>query len=412
MLFAYRKGRSDTDPSNNWYQGEIGFFDFYIIPLAKKLKDCGVFGVSCDEYLNYAQRNRALWIQKGQEIVANMVEQYRQDTDKKRASVKLDNIQDADGSALRSSLLSSETEHNTSVHRKNTERNILDLDADAMSIDTNTSYASFASFAQSVAKSHDGGRSLDGGRSIASSTDTIFEEDNEDDEGDDEGDDISTDDFYSDGHKSEDEYSDDRNGDDSGEDDTPSFAEAHFNGSEPSEHETIAVITTKSPSSRNLSKSKSTRKVINGLEHTAIPEYNNSKTHQVSSAESPEKAKNDIRDMTLEHSVVAKWKHERATGSVVSTTRTEKNKSQRTQMSSGFKARARSDTTTCSTTQANTDSDWDQESVESRYREQRAHLENMDLYCLQQRINSRLVGSIKNTRAYDTKPSVEDMNFF
>ena len=28
---------------------EIGFFDFYIIPLAKKLKDCGVFGVSSDE---------------------------------------------------------------------------------------------------------------------------------------------------------------------------------------------------------------------------------------------------------------------------------------------------------------------------------------------------------------------------
>jgi hypothetical protein len=28
------------------YDGEIGFFDFYIIPLARKLKECGVFGVS------------------------------------------------------------------------------------------------------------------------------------------------------------------------------------------------------------------------------------------------------------------------------------------------------------------------------------------------------------------------------
>jgi hypothetical protein len=45
-----------ADPSENWYQGEIGF-DFYIIPLAK-LKDCGVFGVSSDEYLNYALKNR------------------------------------------------------------------------------------------------------------------------------------------------------------------------------------------------------------------------------------------------------------------------------------------------------------------------------------------------------------------
>jgi 3'5'-cyclic nucleotide phosphodiesterase len=55
---AYKDGRSEVDPSINWYNGEIGFFDFYIIPLAKKLKDCGVFGVSSDEYLNYAMKNR------------------------------------------------------------------------------------------------------------------------------------------------------------------------------------------------------------------------------------------------------------------------------------------------------------------------------------------------------------------
>lgn len=48
-----------TDPSTFWYKGELGFFDNYIIPLAKKLKDCNVFGVSSDEYLNYALQNRA-----------------------------------------------------------------------------------------------------------------------------------------------------------------------------------------------------------------------------------------------------------------------------------------------------------------------------------------------------------------
>jgi hypothetical protein len=46
--------RRAKDPSEFWAKGEIGFFDFYIIPLAKKLKDCGVFGVSSDEYLQYA----------------------------------------------------------------------------------------------------------------------------------------------------------------------------------------------------------------------------------------------------------------------------------------------------------------------------------------------------------------------
>lgn len=45
MYSAYCAGRAESDPSENWYQGELNFFDFYIIPLARKLNDCGVFGV-------------------------------------------------------------------------------------------------------------------------------------------------------------------------------------------------------------------------------------------------------------------------------------------------------------------------------------------------------------------------------
>ena len=71
---AYKQGRAETNPAEGWYQGEIGFFDFYIIPLAKKLKDCGVFGVSSDEYLNYAQKNRKEWELKGKEVVEAMIE--------------------------------------------------------------------------------------------------------------------------------------------------------------------------------------------------------------------------------------------------------------------------------------------------------------------------------------------------
>jgi class 3 adenylate cyclase len=73
MYFAYKQGRSEKDPTENWAQGEIGFFDFYIIPLAKKLKDCGVFGVSSDEYLNYALINRRKWKEEGEAITAQMV---------------------------------------------------------------------------------------------------------------------------------------------------------------------------------------------------------------------------------------------------------------------------------------------------------------------------------------------------
>ena len=43
------------------------------IPLAKKLKDCGVFGKSSDEYLNYAVQNRREWELRGQEVVAEMI---------------------------------------------------------------------------------------------------------------------------------------------------------------------------------------------------------------------------------------------------------------------------------------------------------------------------------------------------
>ena len=70
---AYKDGRVAADPATFWYQGELGFFDNYIIPLAKKLKECGVFGVSSDEFLNYANQNRAEWAERGEEIVANIV---------------------------------------------------------------------------------------------------------------------------------------------------------------------------------------------------------------------------------------------------------------------------------------------------------------------------------------------------
>ncbi|CAJ1937526.1 unnamed protein product [Cylindrotheca closterium] len=73
MYGAYKSGRAGKDPTEFWYTGELGFFDFYIIPLAKKLKECGVFGVASDEYLNYAVTNREEWERKG----LDMIEKYK-----------------------------------------------------------------------------------------------------------------------------------------------------------------------------------------------------------------------------------------------------------------------------------------------------------------------------------------------
>jgi hypothetical protein len=46
------------------------FFDNYVIPLARKLKECRVFGAASDECLNYALSNRTEWEAKGEKIVA------------------------------------------------------------------------------------------------------------------------------------------------------------------------------------------------------------------------------------------------------------------------------------------------------------------------------------------------------
>lgn len=79
MYQAFLDGRSDKDPTESWYEGEIWFFDNYIIPLAKRLKECGVYlGASGDEYLDFATRNRKEWEEKGKALVADMHKRRQQ----------------------------------------------------------------------------------------------------------------------------------------------------------------------------------------------------------------------------------------------------------------------------------------------------------------------------------------------
>lgn len=77
MYSAFCNGRSSKDPTEGWYEGELWFFDNYVIPLAHKLKECGVFGVSSDEYLNYALANRSEWEDKGKQIVERIQQRYQ-----------------------------------------------------------------------------------------------------------------------------------------------------------------------------------------------------------------------------------------------------------------------------------------------------------------------------------------------
>jgi hypothetical protein len=79
MYLAYLNGRAEKDPSSFWFEGEIGFFKYYIIPLAEKLKECGVFGVSSNELLHYAQNNLAMWEQHGKDVVQELTKAARRD---------------------------------------------------------------------------------------------------------------------------------------------------------------------------------------------------------------------------------------------------------------------------------------------------------------------------------------------
>ena len=81
MSDAYKQGRMGKSPAEFWYQGEISFFDNYIIPLAKKLKECNVFGVSSDECLNYAMRNRLEWEERGEEVVQELMQKVALNSD-------------------------------------------------------------------------------------------------------------------------------------------------------------------------------------------------------------------------------------------------------------------------------------------------------------------------------------------
>jgi hypothetical protein len=56
----------------------LGFFDFYIIPLARKLKECIVFGIARQEYLLYAEANQKEWALKGKEVVKGYLATYQQ----------------------------------------------------------------------------------------------------------------------------------------------------------------------------------------------------------------------------------------------------------------------------------------------------------------------------------------------
>jgi 3'5'-cyclic nucleotide phosphodiesterase len=77
MYAGYMNGRASFDPTAIWLRGELAFFDYFVIPLAQKIDDCGVFGPAGDQYLEYAMANRDGWEQHGEEELREMIEAAR-----------------------------------------------------------------------------------------------------------------------------------------------------------------------------------------------------------------------------------------------------------------------------------------------------------------------------------------------
>jgi hypothetical protein len=74
LLYAFHHDRTTWDPTDGWYQNQINFFDFYILPLAKRMDACGVLGHKSSVFLYFAMENKRRWIDEGHQITDEMVQ--------------------------------------------------------------------------------------------------------------------------------------------------------------------------------------------------------------------------------------------------------------------------------------------------------------------------------------------------
>lgn len=70
---AHVQGRGD-DPTNGWFTNQIGFLEAYLLPLARKLDDTGVFGDSQGGmFASIVENNKDQWTREGMALTADIV---------------------------------------------------------------------------------------------------------------------------------------------------------------------------------------------------------------------------------------------------------------------------------------------------------------------------------------------------
>jgi hypothetical protein len=70
---AHKEGRGG-DPKNNWFENQIGFLESYLLPLARRLEDTGVFGdVIGPVFARIVEANRDRWLTDGLGVTSNII---------------------------------------------------------------------------------------------------------------------------------------------------------------------------------------------------------------------------------------------------------------------------------------------------------------------------------------------------
>mmetsp|Transcript_13328 Transcript_13328/g.28181 ORF Transcript_13328/g.28181 Transcript_13328/m.28181 type:complete len:607 (+) Transcript_13328:776-2596(+) len=92
LYCAHLADRVKFDPSQNWYENQIGFFSHYILPLTQKLKQSGVFGSTGTVFEYFALENKRRWELEGEDIsevlIREVKEEIRLEQEKERENIQ------------------------------------------------------------------------------------------------------------------------------------------------------------------------------------------------------------------------------------------------------------------------------------------------------------------------------------
>lgn len=81
---AHLSNRLSFNPSENWYENQIGFFSHYIIPLSQKMKTCGVFGTTGNVFEYFAMENKKRWIEVGEDVSLEIIRDVKQEVEREQ----------------------------------------------------------------------------------------------------------------------------------------------------------------------------------------------------------------------------------------------------------------------------------------------------------------------------------------